>query len=79
MHLYQVFVNLENIRFWDQICQKSYESQNLKKINTKVGNIKFLIRIGQCTPVSIILESFSFWDQVCPKNTLGWSIRTNTT
>ena len=34
--LYQTSVNLENISYWNQICLKLYERQNLEKINIKV-------------------------------------------
>ena len=33
---YQISVNLENFRFWDQICLKKYEWQNFEKINIKI-------------------------------------------
>ena len=34
--LYQISVNLENFRFWDQICQKNMNDTNFKKVNIKV-------------------------------------------
>ena len=44
--LYQTSVNLENISYWNQICLKLYERQNLEKINIKV-----VINMYQCTSV----------------------------
>ena len=45
MPLYQISVNLENIRFWDQICPKKYD-KNFERIN-----IKIVISIQQFTLV----------------------------
>ena len=33
---YQISVNLENFRFWDQICQKNINDKNFEKINIKI-------------------------------------------
>ena len=44
--MYQISVNLENFRFWDQICPKNVSDKNFEKMN-----MKFEIRIQQCTPV----------------------------
>ena len=46
MPLYQISRNLENIRFWDQICPKNMTDKNFEKIN-----IKIVIRIQQFIPV----------------------------
>ena len=43
MPWHQVLVNLENFRFWDQICPKDMSEKKIKKII-----IKFEIRIKQC-------------------------------
>ena len=34
--LYQISVNLEDFRFWDQICQKNMNDKNFRKVNIKV-------------------------------------------
>ena len=34
--LYQISVNLENIRFWNQIYPKLYKRSNFEKINIKI-------------------------------------------
>ena len=46
MPMYQISVNLENIRSLDQICPKNMTDKKLKKIN-----IKIVISIQQFTPV----------------------------
>ena len=33
--LYQISVNLKNVRFWDQICPKIINEKNFKKISIK--------------------------------------------
>ena len=46
MPMYQISVNLENIRFWDQVCPKNMTDKDFEKIN-----IKIVISIQQFTPV----------------------------
>ena len=31
LYLYQISVNLENFRFWDQICPKNMNDKNFEK------------------------------------------------
>ena len=33
--MYQISVNLENFRFWDQICPKNVSDKNFEKMNMK--------------------------------------------
>ena len=46
IRLHQISVNLENFRFWDQICPKNMNENNFEKIN-----IKTVLSIWQCFPV----------------------------
>ena len=46
MSMYQISVNLKNIRFRDQICPKKMTDKHFEKIN-----IKIVISIQQFTPV----------------------------
>ena len=34
--LYQISVNMENFRFWDQIFPKNMNDKNFEKINIKI-------------------------------------------
>ena len=51
--LYQIAVNLENFRFWDQLSAKNIK--HFGKIN-----IRIVISIKQCTP----LQDFSQFEEL---------------
>ena len=44
--MYQISVNLENFRFWDQISPKNVNDKHFEKINVKI-----VISINQNIPV----------------------------
>ena len=51
-HLHQISVNLENFRFWDQICRKNMNEKNFKKY--KYQNRNKHITMYPCTKFQLI-------------------------
>ena len=69
LYLYAKFQNMENNRFWGEICPKNIWITNTWKTYTSkpesaYNNMSFY-------QISVNLENIRFWDQICP-NKCDW-------
>ena len=68
MPLYQISVNLGNIRFWDYICPKKMSDKNFERINIKI--VISTQQIYQSTKFQSSCRTSDYGNKFAPKN---WS------
>ena len=71
--MYRISVNLENFRFWDQICPKNMNDKNLEKNKHYIRNKH--IAMCPCTKFHSIWRTLVFRTKFAKKNSFGQNIR----